>query len=415
MTTRHVMIVTSVLPPKFHGGTPRLLRWCDALPRLGWRVSLAGLSGHPHLLDQDPPPTGVIVHGTRIDRPIDRVTAKLRHWIKRGDDGFPDGMMAHMARLCRDVDAAIRSFNPDVVMVTVPSFSLLTDPFLSELYSARRGRIVIDARDHLSQAEHWLSDPKRLDLAAQLQRRAALCCDGLAAVTHAILDEWKDAGIASPFAIVPNSFARTDWDANAPAWPGRARGEFVLTFTGMAHGFTRPAVVLPGAVLAAQRSARFRACFRFRFVGLAHPGAVGEWDAAFPGAYRSESQLPYARAKRIMAEADALLTVATSAPLSGGVPGGKVYEYMGARRPILAVWDGMASSLVQLTRTGLTAHPDNPEQIADRLLELFDLWERNQPFPFGDPSLLEPFEVTAAAQSLVALFENVLSQRGRAK
>src|SRR5690606_40005722 len=60
-------------------------------------------------------------------------------------------------------------------------------------------------------------------------------------------------------------------------------------------------------------------------------------------------------------------------------------EYMGARRPILAVWDGMAANLVQQTQTGLVAHPDNPEQIADRLLELFDLWERNHPFPFGDP------------------------------
>lgn len=423
VTTRHVLIITSALPPSFHGGTPRLLRWCRVLPELGWRVSLCGFSGNPLLKDQDPAPEGVKLTGVNVGRLWDRIGMRLAVMGSRpgvaGSLGraasslmglpapggtFPDQLLVHIPRLARAAVRTIQRDRPDAVMVTVPSFSLLQPEFLRALKSAAKGAVVIDARDHLRDFEQWEHDPAASQKALKLQSEAAAMDVGISAVTGAIAAEWKECGHSGPSRVVFNSFLREALD-NQAAWPGRKEGIFRITYTGMTYDSSQPKFLLPGARMLAERDPEFARAFRFRFVGRKTDSHMGDWDGELPGVLETMDQIPYSEAKRIMRESDVLLTVKRSKEVNAVIPGGKIYEYMGARRPVLALSSGMAGDLAEDLKIGVRAEPENPESVAQALAGLFALWQSNSPFPFGPVELLDPYETRTTARQLIGLFE----------
>lgn len=55
----------------------------------------------------------------------------------------------------------------------------------------------------------------------------------------------------------------------------------------------------------------------------------------------------------------------------------KLYNYMALKKPILAIAppDGCAARVIRETKTGTIVSPDNPDEIADKLLSLFKIWE----------------------------------------
>ena len=83
--------------------------------------------------------------------------------------------------------------------------------------------------------------------------------------------------------------------------------------------------------------------------------------------------LPRADSLRLQRESEALLLLVPDAGGRGrGVLSGKVFEYIAAGRPILAVVppDGAAAELVRETGSGVVARPDDIEGIRQALVDL---------------------------------------------
>lgn len=425
MTHRHVLILTSVLPPKFHGGTPRLLRWCRVLPELGWRVSLCGFSGQTHLLDQDSVPTGVDVTAVDVGRVVDRARAKAG--VMRGQrgisglvggaasvlmgssgDDFPDEYLRHMGRLKEAALTTIARLQPDVVMVTVPSFSFMQDKFLLALQSALPGRIVLDVRDMFSENDHWVGDHAAVEAASEWERQTAGLVDGVSGVSAGIQDHFVEATRADHSATVTNSYDRNHVIAPQSEWPGHSQHQFKLLFAGMASGAQAPKHLIPAVRLASKQDSQLPQHLRIIFAGLERDGAFGDWSE-FGDVVERLGQVPYAMIPSLIAHSDALLLVIAERRRVDAVPGAKVFEYLGARRPILALTTGPAASLVKECHAGVTADPADPEACADALLALYRQWKSGQPWSFGDPRLVERFEVRNVAGDLIRLFERVMA------
>ena len=113
-----------------------------------------------------------------------------------------------------------------------------------------------------------------------------------------------------------------------------------------------------------------------RFVGdFRSPTANGR-----PGSWTAIELIPYAphrRALELQRDSEALLLLIPEADGRGrGVLSGKVFEYLAAERPILALVppDGAAAELLRETGAGVVVAPDDVDGIARELTALRDRW-----------------------------------------
>jgi glycosyltransferase involved in cell wall biosynthesis len=91
--------------------------------------------------------------------------------------------------------------------------------------------------------------------------------------------------------------------------------------------------------------------------------------------------VPRRESLRLQRESDVLLLLIPEADGRGrGVLSGKVFEYIAAERPILAVVppDGAAAKLVQDTGAGVVAAADDVDAIRSALVDLHGRWQRGE-------------------------------------
>lgn len=131
---------------------------------------------------------------------------------------------------------------------------------------------------------------------------------------------------------------------------------------------------LEGLAIFARSSPGKAAATRVSFVG-ARESANEEWARrlGLAQSVRFEDNLPHRAVVRRERESHALLLVKHDDPRYRGLVPGKLYEYIGARRPILAVVpEGEAARIVRRLNRGEVAAIDRPAEIAAKLDLLYD-------------------------------------------
>jgi glycosyltransferase involved in cell wall biosynthesis len=124
--------------------------------------------------------------------------------------------------------------------------------------------------------------------------------------------------------------------------------------------------------------------------------------AAGDGVVRWVGSLDRAKTLALQRRADSLLVLAQGA--SGpSVVTGKLFEYLGAGRPILVLGEGTAAvEIVRSAGAGLVASATDPDEIAAALERLV-----TDPPPPPEPAAVESYSFPAVAERLAALIEQV--------
>jgi glycosyltransferase involved in cell wall biosynthesis len=107
---------------------------------------------------------------------------------------------------------------------------------------------------------------------------------------------------------------------------GRSTGAFELLYTGSFYGFRKPDVLLQ-AVAACPGT-------RLSIASVRVPNVVKEYSQRYPDRIRLLGFLPHEHVLRLQRESDVLVNIGNEDPCQ--IPG-KLFEYMGARRPILHI------------------------------------------------------------------------------
>jgi hypothetical protein len=83
----------------------------------------------------------------------------------------------------------------------------------------------------------------------------------------------------------------------------------------------------------------------------------------------------------------------------------KLYEYFGARKPILAcIPDGVAKGALRNHDAVKICEPDNPEAIAEMIIELYDLYSKNS-LPVPNEETVKNYSMERLAFELIRYFE----------
>jgi len=181
----------------------------------------------------------------------------------------------------------------------------------------------------------------------------------------------KDPGIAQNKLLhLPNGFDSEDY----PSLDARKNSRFTVTYTGSMYGKRNPQTFLRAVEGLVEKGKIDPRKIRLRFIGR-FGGEVREMlqSSSIHKSIDVVSYLPHAESVKELLTSDALLLIVDEADGSDEIVPGKVFEYLGAQRPIIALApEGAVASLMRETRSGFVASNQDIAAIQAAFIECFD-------------------------------------------
>jgi glycosyltransferase involved in cell wall biosynthesis len=363
-----VLLVTVYFPPAGGGGVQRPLKLAQYLPALGIETHVLA-PDDPKWVHTDPDlriPTQAWIHRVRYLGPRAMKPAEELRQAEGFERALVQAQVTARRLLVPDasvtwnvtaIPAAIRIAKRegiDVVITTSPPVSV---HFVgAAVRKATDARWLADLRDPLVANPHRRADTlatkARQATAEQVARLVARNADAISCVSDAIAEEVGDFGAHGIVRTIPNG---CDFDDFA-GLEYQAAERLRITHAGSFFGRRDPRPFLQALHDSGlDVVARFVGDFR---------DSDREWAEELGLGDRLElvDYLPHVDALRYQRDSEVLLLLVPDAGGRGrGVLSGKVFEYLAAGRPILAVVppDGAAAELVRETGAGVVVAPDD--------------------------------------------------------
>lgn len=379
---RKVLYITYYWPPSGGAGVQRSLKMARYLPEYGVEPIVLTVDAaaatypveDPSLSSEVPPNLRVIrtgsfeplqvlsrfvggknkiPYGGFANKDKEKWTQKLLRFV-RGNFFLPDARKGWVKYALREAARLIREERIDTIVVSSP-------PHSSQLIglalkrSFPHVRWIADLRDPWTDI-YYYPDLLHTGLAKavdrKLERKVLEQCDHALVVSPDIRRMFaakSERVRAEKIHVIPNGFDPGDFDPTISP----PQDVFRITYVGTMAESYRPGAFFQS--VAALRKQGTSLPLRLRFVGSTRAAlepilqAYGLQDIAeFIG------HVPHREATRYMQESNALLLVIPDVPKANGILTGKLFEYLGAARPIIALGpvDGDAATILKETGAG---------------------------------------------------------------
>jgi len=366
-TDRNVILLAWSFPPRVDGGTHRVVGFARYGSALGWNVFVVGaqpddarLAAGEYLLRAVPRSVQV----TRLPYPSLRPSTRWSPTI--------DCMFLSALAIFDAARNALQGSRPAAVIASGPPFHM----FAAGYYLARayRCKLVLDYRDE------WTECPfdfvVRGNMDAWWERRCLKAADAVVFTTGSHLEHQLRVFPMLDRAkcvVIPNGWEPGDASTGGDGLvrtQDSDRQTIQLSFVGTLGTWTSPGRFLSTLNEVLRRRPDLKSRLRITFVGRKSPLALGEL-AAFPHQEILEliDEVPKSTAAGIMRDSTALFLL-NPEPLARYVPG-KLYEYLGARRPVLVFGDGgEVAALVRKLDAGLVVPPHDDAALERALADI---------------------------------------------
>ena len=379
-----VLLVTLYFPPAGGGGVQRSLKLAQFLPALGIETHVLAPDDPKWIhRDDDPlPPMLAWVHRARYIGPKGRKPAEELHGTSGLERVGKQLQLAGRRLLVPDenvswnltaIPAAIRIVKRegiDVVITTSPPSSV-------HLVGAAVKRAtgipwVADLRD--SVVAHPHRNAERFLVRAKEQGEHAIAklitrsASAIVAVSEAIADEMNERSPKGPVVTIANGSDFDDFAGLEHTPSDRLR----ITHAGSFFGKRDPRPFLTALKQSGLDEIVVRFLGDFRSTDREWAEAEGLGDRLELIAYA-----PRRRSLELQRDSEVLLLLIPEAGGRGkGVLSGKVFEYLAAERPILAVVppDGAAAALIRDAGAGVVVGPDDVDGMVTALRDLHGRW-----------------------------------------
>jgi glycosyltransferase involved in cell wall biosynthesis len=429
MTERSVLIVVHDYPPIYSAGTERVLKFSQYLPNFGYRPIILTTRRYGSLendTERDVHRADDLVHA--LFSPLRRhralgVAAEEQVRIATLEPGstlgrLRDELMIPDTKLGWRIPAVslgkrlLAQRRPDIIFSSSP-------PETAHLIAGTLARgsgtpWVADLRDG------WLFEPPvprlrqgrlRRSIEGRMERAMATTAGAVVSVTDPITDDLASryGGRIGRTVTISNGYDASDFATLVRRRP--PDGLFRLIYTGAFSGSSqgRSADALFAAIATILREDA-NTPLRLEIVG---PTTDQERDAArvhgIEGLVSFVPPVPRREAYQRQVDADALLLV--TAPGVRSVATSKLYDYIGAGRPVLALaQDNAAAQIVERFGLGLAVPAADSGAIAAATLELMRRDAAEYEWP-GFAEARRRFERRSLTAALAKLFDELLERR----
>ena len=403
---KKVLIVAYYFPPSGGPGVQRVLKFAKFLPEFGWQPAVLTVQDGDYPARDESMlaeiPAGLAVHRTPILEPYAiyrSLTGKKRgaavdvntnyrpgtkvplsEKVAQGIRGalfIPDARVGWLVHGLPTGVRIARQWGADLIYSSSPPY---TCALLGRGIARRVKRPwVFELRDPWT---GFLSAPVRHGPSKALDRHLERSCVRDAArvvvawkgIERDLVGKYPDIDTGH-FRLIENGF---DPDDLADAQPIRF-DRFTVVYTGSMYGVRNPDTYLK-AVARLLETGRARADeIRTVFVGRFGDEVRAMFHRPeLKGTVEEVGHRPHAESVRYTLGASALLLVVDDVAGSEGIVPGKVFEYLGARRPLLAIApEGDVADLVRRTNAGVVVDRHDIDTMADTLAGWLDEHRKN--------------------------------------
>jgi hypothetical protein len=422
---RTALLISPYYPPMGVSGAKRALHLSRHLPAEGWRTVV--LAADPFDARRDDTLLDCIPEGTVVDYGF---TGRLRPWLKQRKSSAPKAsagpakakkpkpswwpkqdpaFLTPFDRYLADVPAGfaaarrlIKAHRPSVIHVSAdPWAPLIVARAAARLYNIP---LVVDFRDPWSQHAGKMAKRPAAARAALRRFEAGLFADAAKVIlnTEAAREQYVQAyfGHLPPekFATVRNAYDTGLFYGGEVA----QRAPFVVTYFGRFRQFVEPDALFEGWARFVESAALSPSDAKLRVVGglsdahralAASFGIAGHLEVGAPVDFRDS--LSELRAAHVLA-----LVIQPASRLQ--IPG-KLYDYLAAGRPILAVSaNPEADAILAHTRAGLSARHGDAAHIAAQLERL-----RAEPYA-PDAAAVASYSAQAQAARVAEIYNEAI-------
>lgn len=438
---KRVIVVAFYFPPAGGAGVQRTVKFVRYLPGLGYapRVVTGPAAIDGPLADGSmSKEIGDDVDVVRVAGPEPELSRGLarraERWLLRPapwTNWWTSGVEATVRKAAANADLLYASMSPFESAIACATLAAELDlPWVADL----RDPWALDEVEVYPTRLHHQHEQGRM---ARLLGSASAIVMNTPEATRRLVEAFPGlAGI--PVSTITNGYDAHDFDGPAPS---RDDGKFRIVHSGHflselgtrhrrtrvvrrvlggAHPdldlFTRsPGFLLDALRRVVERSPALRTTIEVHLAGALSSGERALMTGA-PVKVYEHGYLAHLDAVAMVRSAD-LLFLPMHTPAAGAratrIPG-KMYEYLGAGRPILAaIPDGDARDI--LTRAGgaLLARPADVAQMAGLIGEEIDRWRAGRPTGPPDPQVVAEFERRRLSARLAGVFDDVLATRDR--
>jgi len=423
---KNILLVSFYFPPYSHPGVQRVLKFAKYLPLYGYHPLVLTCGNMPwkdfdfdtydsevknriQVRKVDAPRFSSLGHSFLGARFMDKLILRFEALL------FEDRLdWALGAR-----KEALKLVERDSITLVVTSGPPQSVHFLGYHIKKKTATPwVIDFRDPmvkhiptmgLSRRDRLLEELKKRTLFLFYERMFLRAADFVVTATEAMAQDFKSMhpGVTRKMTTITNGFDEQDFAGVAPQ--KTERKHFTMVYTGRFWA-THPLNFLEGLRRALRRDPGLKNELRVLFVGE-YDGELTKLLASFeflgivktPGAMRHRDAISY----QLGSDVNLLILSVLEEAGSGYIFTGKIFEYLRARRPILAIVPNcVAREFIEENKLGYTVHPTDHEGIADAIIFLHRRWKTNT-LRSSRPSeaLLAQYERRHLTEQLAEIFD----------
>ncbi|MEP6646883.1 MAG: glycosyltransferase [Saprospiraceae bacterium] len=327
----------------------------------------------------------------------------------RGNFFIPDARMFWIKPSIKYLKKYLREHHVDAIISTGPPHSM--HMIADALHKSTGIPWIADFRDPWTNIDFY----KDLRLTKwgdarhrRLERRILRNATKVVAVTWRMGDEFKELSSRDDIAVILNGFDHADY-----ATPGTIEldHDFTLVHVGSMNKDRNPDVLWKAIQLAIFSSAELKEKIKVKLIGPADFSVRASIEKFGLKDFTSFIEfVPHSEAVKIQQQAQLLLLLINDAPSSLSIIPGKLYEYLGAGRPILSIGPPGSDSakVIEIAKGGVVHDYKDVEGIKNRILEYFTLYQSGK--LSGTSEGVEKFTRQERAKEFALLLDSIMSR-----
>ena len=269
----------------------------------------------------------------------------------------------------------LRSHQIDSIFIIVPPFSSLLIGIILKVLTGKKW--IADVRDEwLDFYNKFYEAHKRpfgSSILKKIERMTVQSAYIVTAVTKGIVQNFQNKypNSSKRFIWMPNGFDPSDFLSDTIPNP---IDKFTLTYTGTLFSVTTPKYFLLALSNLVSEFPEIRENLRVNFVGRIAEDILPLFDIPqLEGMLNITGYVSHEQSILYLLQSHVLILIIDDLPNSKNISTGKIFEYLFARKPILALTpEGDAADLIRQANAGFIIPPRDIKRIREQILQLYN-------------------------------------------